>query len=160
MIPKPATVALLGGWRATALAALALILLATTTVQTLRLHYVEGRNTKLAQALGQATADAQIAARKAEAEKAQAIATIADKYEQDKREADEAQKRLVGDLRAGAVKLQNRWRGCVSDVAATAAERDAATADRDASAARVVRAARDADDQIRALQAIVKADRK
>ena len=96
----------------------------------------------------------------AEAEKAQAIAAIADKYEQDKRESDEAQKRLVADLRAGAVKLQNRWRGCVSDVAATAAERDAAAADRDASAARVVRAARDADDQIRALQEIVKADRK
>jgi len=158
--PKPATVALLGGWRATAFAGLALILLAATGVQTARLHYQEGRNAKLAAALGKAQADAQIAARKAEAEKAQAIATIADKYEQDKRESDEAQKRLVADLRAGAVKLQNRWRGCVSDVAATAAERDAAAADRDASAARVVRAARDADDQIRALQAIVKADRK
>lgn len=160
MILKPATVALLGGWRATAFALLALILLAATGVQTLRLYYVEGRNTKLAQALGKATADAEIAARKAEAEKAQAIAAIADRYEQDKREADEAQKRLVADLRAGNVRLQNRWRGCVSDVAATAAERDAATADRDASAARVVRAARDADDQIRALQEIVKADRK
>lgn len=160
MTPKPATVALLGGWRATAFAGLALILLAATGVQTARLHYQEGRNANLAAALGKAQADAQIAARKAEAEKAQAIATIADKYEQDKRDADEAQKRLVGDLRAGAVKLQDRWRGCVSDAAATAAERDAAAADRDASAARVVRAARDADDQIRALQAIVKADRK
>jgi hypothetical protein len=150
------------GWECGCYAACmcALVLLLATGVQTLRLHYVEGRNTKLAQVLGHATADAQIAARKAEAEKAQAIATIADKYEQDKRDADEAQKRLVADLRAGNVRLQNRWRGCVSDIAATAAERDAAAADRDASAARVVRAARDADDQIRALQAIVKADRK
>ena len=99
-------------------------------------------------------------ARDAEHAKAEQIAAIANQYEQDKRDADEAQKHLVGDLRAGAVKLQDRWRGCVSDAAATAAERDAAAADRDASAARVVRAARDADDQIRALQAIVKADRK
>ena len=111
-------------------------------------------------AQSEARAAALTLARNAEHAKAEQIAAIADKYEQDKREADEAQKRLVGDLRAGAVKLQNRWRGCVSDVAATAAERDAATADRDASAARVVRAARDADDQIRALQEIVKADRK
>ena len=150
------------GWKYGCYVALlaTVVALAATGVQTMRLHYVEGRNAVLAQALGKATADAQIAARKAEAEKAQAIAAIADKYEQDKRDADEAQKRLVGDLRAGAVKLQDRWRGCVSDAAATAAERDAAAADRDASAARVVRAARDADDQIRALQEIVKADRK
>ena len=153
-------VALLGGIRATVFALLAALFLTGGIVQTFRLHYVEGRNDKLAQALGKAQADAQIAARKAEAEKAQAIAAIADRYEQDKREADEAQKRLVADLRAGAVRLQDRWRGCVSDVAATAAERDAAAADREASATRVVRAARDADDQIRALQDIVKADRK
>lgn len=160
MIPKPATVALLGGWRASAFALAALVLLLATGVQTLRLNYVEGRNERLAQALGQATADAQIAARKAEAEKAQAIATIAGKYEQDKREADEAQKRLVADLRAGNLRLQNRWRGCVSDVAATAAERDAATADREQGAADIVRAAAEADATIRALQEIVKADRK
>lgn len=62
MIPKPATVAMLGGWRATAFAALALILLATTTVQTFRLHYVEGRNTKLAEQIGKAKVEAAIQA--------------------------------------------------------------------------------------------------
>ena len=159
-ITKPATVALLGGWRATVFALATVVALTATGVQTARLHYQEDRNAKLAAALGKAQADAQVAARKAEAEKAQAIAAIADRYEQDKREADEAQKRLVADLRAGNVRLQDRWRGCVSGIAATAAERDAAAADREASAARIVRAARDADDQIRALQDIVKADRK
>ena len=150
------------GWKYGCYVALlaTVVALAATGVQTMRLHYVEGRNAVLAQALGKATADAQIAARKAEAEKAQAIAAIADKYEQDKRDADEAQKRLVGDLRAGAVKLQNRWRGCVSDAAATAAERDAAADDRTESAGRIVRVAAEADATIRALQEIVKADRK
>jgi hypothetical protein len=160
VIPKPATVALLGGWRASAFALAALILMLATGVQTLRLHYVEGRNTKLAQALGKATADAEIAARKAEAEKAQAIATIAGKYEQDKREADEAQKRLVDGLRAGAVRLQNRWRGCVSGTPSSPGEPDAAADDREQGAADLVRAAAEADATIRALQEIVKADRK
>ena len=61
MIPKPATVALLGGWRASAFALAALVLLLAAGVQTLRLHYVEDRNTKLAQALGKATAAKQLA---------------------------------------------------------------------------------------------------
>lgn len=160
MIPKPATVALLGGWRASAFALAALILLLATGVQTMRLHYVEGRNTKLAQALGKATADAQIAARDTERRQAQAIADISERYEQDKANAQKAADRTIADLRTGNLRLQDRWRGCVSGTAASPGEPDAATADRDASAARVVRAARDADDQIRALQEIVKADRK
>lgn len=104
--------------------------------------------------------EAQVAARQAEQKKARELAAIAEQYERDKRAADEAQKKLVADLRAGSVRLQKRWAGCVSDVAATAAERDAAARDREESAGRIVRAARDADDQIRALQGIVRKERE
>ncbi|WP_052116153.1 hypothetical protein [Noviluteimonas dokdonensis] len=133
--------------------------LSTLTFYAMWKHQVE-RNWQILSQYTKAQADAQIAARQAEARKAQELAAIADKYEQDKRAADEAQRKLVADLRAGSVRLQERWAGCVSDVAATAAERDAAARDREESAARIVRAARDADDQIRALQEIVRKDRQ
>lgn len=108
----------------------------------------------------QALADATQAARKAEQQKAKELAAIADAYEKDKRDAEVAQRKLVDDLRAGNVRLQKRWAGCVSDVAASAAELDAAARDREESAARIVRAARDADDQIKGLQDVVRADRE
>ena len=103
---------MLGGWRERPLRWLALVLLLATGVQTAarRLHYEGWRKLRCA---GQNQADAQIAARKAEAEKAQAIATIADKYEQDKRMRMRLKKRLVGDLRGWRCQLQDRWRGCV-----------------------------------------------
>ena len=155
-----AIVRILGGWRATAFALLALCALTATGVQTLRLKYQEGRAAKWAAAAAEAEVKAQLEAREAERRKAAELAAIADKYEQDKRAADEAQRKLVADLRAGTVRLQNRWAGCVSDVAATAAELDATRRDREESAARIVRAARDADDQIRALQDVVRKDRE
>ncbi|MUV13576.1 hypothetical protein [Noviluteimonas gilva] len=106
-----------------------------------------------------AQVEAQARARDAEIRNVQNIARIADIYERDKRAADEAQRKLVADLRAGTVRLQKRWAGCVSEAGATAAERDAAARDREESVARVLRAARDADSQIRALQDVVRADR-
>ena len=160
MIPKPATVAMLGGWRATVFALATVVALTATGVQTERLHYQEGRNAKLAAALGKAQVDAQIQARKAEQEKAQAIAAIADQYEQDKANAQKAADRTIADLRAGNLRLQNRWRGCVPGTPASPGEPDAAAADREQGAADIVRAAAEADAQIRALQDIVKADRK
>lgn len=123
-------------------------------------QYELGRKHKALAALGELQVKAQIAARDAEQRQAAAVAAIADKYERDKRAADEAQRKLVADLRNGAVRLQDRWSRCVSDSAATAAELDAARRDREESAARIVRAARDADDQIRGLQEVIKADRK
>ena len=163
MIPKPATVALLGGWRATAFAGLALILLAATGVQTARLHYQEGRNAKLAAALGKAQADAQIAARKAEAEKAQAIATIDAQHEKEMADAKAARDRTIDGLRAGNRKLRDEWAGCpasVPGIAPGSGESDDAAERRISGAGRAFEAVDDDAAKIRALQEIVKADRK
>jgi len=48
----------------------------------------------------------------------------------------------------------------VSDLAAATAERDAASANRDALAAAIVRAGRDADQQLAACQAVIRAYRE
>jgi hypothetical protein len=103
-------------------------------------------------------------ARRIEQEKAADIAAIAERYEQDKRDAKAVQDAVVAGLRSGNVKLRTRWQGCeatarVASAAASVAESAAAARDREESAARVVRAARDADDQIRRLQEVLKADR-
>ena len=126
----------------------------------LLLQYEQGRKHKALAELGKAQVAAQIAAREAEHRHAQAVAAIADKYEQDKRAADEAQRKLVSDLRAGTVRLQDRWAGCVSEAGRTAAELDAARRDREDSAARIIGAGRKADDQIRRLQEVVRSDRQ
>lgn len=73
--------------------------------------------------------------------------------------------RLVADLRAGTVRLQERWRGCgastdVPDPLAGTAAPDAAAIDREESASRIVRAAAECDAQVRGLQAVIRADRE
>lgn len=91
------------------------------------------------------------------------LAAIAEAHEEDKRNAEAAYERDVADLRAGNVRLQNRWRGCVATseaIASGAAEPDAAARDREESAARIVRAARDADDWIKRLQDVIRSDRE
>lgn len=105
-------------------------------------------------------ADAQAKARETEQRQAREIAAIAEQYERDKRAADDAQRKLVGDLRAGNVRLQKRWAGCVSDAAASAAELDAAARDREEGAAALVRAGAEADAVIRALQEILRKERQ
>ena len=100
-----------------------------------------------------------------DAERAHAadLAAIAEAHEQDKRNAEAAYQRDVADLRAGNVRLQNRWRGCVATseaIASGAAEPDAAARDREESAARIVRAAREADDCIKRLQDVIRSDRE
>ena len=115
--------------------------------------------------MAKAEADAQAKARRAEQGKATAQAAIAGEYERGKQDAQVAADRVIADLRSGAVQLRNRWQGClatdrVSGTAASAAESDAAAADRAASASRIVRAAVEADAQIKALQRIVAEDRQ
>jgi hypothetical protein len=122
--------------------------------------YEVGRKNAYIAKYARAEVAAVVAAREAEQRHARALAQVAEKYEQDKRAADEAQRKLVSDLRAGTVRLQDRWAGCVSEAGRTAAERDAAARDREESAARIVRAAADADAQIRALQDVVRKDRE
>ena len=122
-------------------------------------QHADARRMKLAASIGEMAFKAQVEARETERRHSLALAEIAEQYEQDKRAADEAQRKLVADLRAGTVRLQNRWRGCEATSAATASELDAAARDREASAGRIVRAARDADDWIKRLQEVVRSDR-
>lgn len=103
-------------------------------------------------------------ARKAEQAMAELHAEIAESYEKGKTDAQVTADRVVADLNAGALRLQRRWASCetsrLSEAAATAAQPDAGSDDRAASASRIVRAAAAADAQIAALQALVRSDRE
>lgn len=115
-------------------------------------------------ALAEAIAERDLA-RRIERDLWSAVADITAQNEQDKRDAQAAADRLAADLRAGNVKLRNRWQGCqatgrVSGAAASAAESDAAARDREESAGRAIRAADEADATIRALQKILREERK
>ena len=105
--------------------------------------------------------DALVETLDAERAKAAELADIAAKYEQEKTDAQAAADRTIADLRAGNVRLQNRWAGCpaVPKAPATSGQPDGATDDRAESAGRIVRAAAECDAQIRGLQAVVTADR-
>lgn len=123
----------------------------------------------------QETAEAQMQTLKAERdaleamlaashERALAMESVAQKYEQEKQDAEQRAEKLAADLRTGAVRLRQRWQGCpaspgVSAVAASTGITDAAAEDRSESAARIVRAAAECDAQVRGLQAIIRADR-
>lgn len=106
----------------------------------------------------------QRAARATEQQAGQSLATIGEKHEQDRQAAEAVPAAVVADLRAGNLRLRREWAGCetqrMSDAAASAIERDALAASRDALAGDLVRIGRDADDQLRACQAVVQADRK
>ena len=93
--------------------------------------------------LAAAANDALVETLDAERAKAAELAAIAGKYEQDKINAQAAADRTIADLRAGNVRLQNRWAGCtaVPQAAATAGQPDGAADDRIESAGRVLRAA-------------------
>lgn len=117
------------------------------------------------------TANAGLAAQVAEAnktleterQKAQALAAIAQQYEQDKTDALDREARLRADLAAGTVKLRREWQGCetsrLSDAATATRELDAAAVVRERLAAEIVRLGADADAQVRGLQAVIVADR-
>ncbi|QDY48786.1 hypothetical protein DUW70_09690 [Stenotrophomonas maltophilia] len=92
--------------------------------------------------------------------RAEAVAT---QYEQEKADAESKGAAIADGLRAGNLRLQQRWAGCearVSDLAASTGQPDGATDDRAEGASDLVRAAAEADAQIRGLQALVRADRE
>lgn len=110
-------------------------------------------------------ARAQQAARAKEQLAADTMAAIDAKHQKEMNDAQAAADRTIADLRAGTLRLRAEWRGCAAmpsaaQAAAGSGQPDAAADDRAASAARIVRAADDADSTIRALQAVVKADRQ
>ena len=103
------------------------------------------------------------AARKHEQQDAANNARVAEAYEQGKRDAEAAGNAVAAGLRAGNIELRKRWQGCqanrVPDASTRATEPDAEAADRAESAGRIVRAAREADEQIKGLQDILRAER-
>jgi len=102
-------------------------------------------------------------ARRHEQQDAAASARIAEAYEQGKRDAEAAGKRVADGLRAGTIRLRKQWRGCENRLSGTgpgAAEPDGSAADRAESVGRITRAAREADEQIKGLQDILRAERK
>ncbi|KKW48813.1 hypothetical protein [Xanthomonas citri] len=103
------------------------------------------------------------AARSTEHKQAEVLAAIGAKHEEDRQAAQAVPDAVVADLRSGALKLRDGWASCetqrLTEASAGAAERDAAAERRDEFAGAVVRVGRDADDQLRACQAVVAADR-
>ena len=114
--------------------------------------------------MAKAEAKAQQKARDTEHKLAQANDKAAQQYEQGKADAEAAGKRVTADILAGNVRLRREWQGCETDrlsgAAARAAEPDATANDRAESAGRIVRAAREADEQIKGLQDILRAERQ
>jgi hypothetical protein len=120
--------------------------------------------------------NAQVAKKVAEQERDNAIAVIAverqrvkraeavaTQYEQEKADAESKGAAVADGLRAGNLRLQQRWAGCearVSDLADSPGQPDGAADDRADSAGRIVRAAAACDAQVRGLQALVRADRE
>lgn len=97
-----------------------------------------------------------------ERQRAAKAAEVATKYEQEKRDAESTGAAVAAGLRAGNLRLQQRWAGCearVPEPGAGSPESDAATGDRAESAGRIVRAAAECDAQVKGLQALVMADR-
>lgn len=108
--------------------------------------------------------DAMVETLDAERAKAAELADIGTQHEEDRRDAETVPAAVAADLRAGNLRLRKEWAGCetqrLSDATAAAIERDALAQLRDEAAGAVVRVGRDADDQLRACQAVVLADRK
>lgn len=102
-------------------------------------------------------------ARAEEHQRADTMATIGARHEEDRAAAPAVADAVVADLRSGALRLRNDLAAChtdrLSQTAAGTLERDAATQRREEFAGRIVRIGRDADDQLRACQAVVAADR-
>ena len=100
-------------------------------------------------------------ARTIEQSQGQALATIGAKHEEDREAAEAVPAAVVADLRAGNLRLRDGWASCetqrLSDASAAARERDAAAQRRAEFAGAVVRAGRDADDQLAACQAVIRA---
>lgn len=94
---------------------------------------------------------------------AQKIQAIATKYEGDKNAIERQAAADLADLRAGNLRLQERWRSCSASLPGAAtgpSEPDDGADDRATSAIRAVRAAAECDAQVRGLQEVVKADRE
>lgn len=102
--------------------------------------------------------------RQLEQDLATAQAGVSEAYEKGKKDAEATGAAVTADLRAGNLRLQQRWAGCetqrLSDAAALAGKSDAAAGDREESAGRIVRAAAQCDAQVRGLQELLILERE
>lgn len=103
-------------------------------------------------------------ARALEQNKGQELAKIGAKHEEDREAAAAVPATVVAGVRSGELRLRDGWASCetqrLSDATAAAAERDEAAQRRAEFAGAVVRVGRDADDQLRACQAVIAEDRQ
>ncbi|WP_372382142.1 lysis system i-spanin subunit Rz [Xanthomonas sp. NCPPB 1068] len=101
------------------------------------------------------------AARSTEHKQAEALADIGAKHEEDRQAAQAVPDAVMADLRDGNLKLRNDLATCntdkLSQAAAGAVERDAPAQLRAEVAGAAIRIVVDADDQLRACQAVVRA---
>lgn len=114
-------------------------------------------------ATGKRALQVEQAARATEHKQAEALADIGAKHEEDRQAAQVVPDAVVADLRAGTLKLRDDLATChtgrLSEAAAGAVQRDAKAELRADIAGAIVRVGRDADDQLRACQAVIEADR-
>ena len=102
---------------------------------------------------------AHVAARTAEHEQADKLAEIGETHEQARAAAPAVADAVVADLRADRLRLRREWAGCetqrLSEAVASTVERDALAQRREQLAGEIVRIGRDADDHVRACQAVI-----
>ena len=154
----PGIITVLGGTRVTLFLSVFFITLSALLVQTMRFN--QQRTLWLGEKIAASQALAQAIAKQREIERQHviAIAAIGEHYEHDKAEAAVLEAILQTNLRNGAVRLRQPWRDCnqqLSQSRPPTGQRDASTPDRAALAGALVRAGRDADDQIKACQAVI-----
>jgi hypothetical protein len=154
---------------ATVLSVICVALAASCVLQSIRLAdartdaaTAESERDALALSVAEQRTAHEVAMREKDARQRQALRAVAQIYEQEKSNAQAAHDQVVADLRAGLVRLRERWTcpapAAAADLPATAgsaAVADALAELRAASAARVVRAGAECDAQVRGLQAVV-----
>ncbi len=121
----------------------------------------EGREANQRTAGAEAVAAQVRQARATEHQQAEDLATIGAKHEEDRTAAPAVADAVVAGVRAGDLRMRDGWASCetqrLSDAVAAASERDAGAERRAEFAGAVVRVGRDADDQLAACQAVVRA---
>jgi len=124
----------------------------------------EGREADQRAAGAEAVADQVNQTRAVEHRQADRLATIGAKHEEDRTAAATVPAAVVADLRAGRLQLRDDLATCstslLSQAVAGAVERDAHAELRAEVAGAAVQIGRDADDHVRACQAVIRADRE
>lgn len=102
--------------------------------------------------------------RREQEERSEAMASLGEQHEHDRERAAAVDADVVAALRAGTLRLRDDLAAChtgrLSEAAARTGERDAGAQLRAEAAAALVRIGRDADDQLRACQAVIELDRR